>query len=190
MIDLSEWIRAKGSRELLWLLTIHRLSVCFSQDPSIFEVPAKQSATSGSLSVLSTICLSVCLSRFAFTSSQGSKLTFLATRKLLRVVIIWTRKLCVQLAISFSYFWTALNIAVWYGYNFLGLELGSAFSPPLAEDLLVPACFFLSFKDVHYFFRHCRDMDSESVLRGALTFPLPLLWTCWNIFETKIGIWY
>ena len=32
--------------------------------------------------------------------------------------------------------------------------------------------------------------DSESVLRGASTFPLPLLQTCWNIFETKIGIWY
>ena len=79
------------------------------------------------------------------------------------MVIIWTGNLCVQLAISFSYFWTVFNIAVWYGYSFLGLELGSSFSPPLAEDLLAPAFFFLSFKEIHYFFRHCRHMARQQV---------------------------
>ena len=39
-----------------------------------------------------------------------------------------------------------------YGYSFLGLELGSKFSPPLAEDLLAPAFFFPSFKEIHYYF--------------------------------------
>ena len=55
------------------------------------------------------------------------------------------------------------NIAVWYGYSFLGLELGSSFSPPLAEDLLAPAFFFPSFKEIHHFFRHCRHMARQRV---------------------------
>ena len=45
----------------------------------------------------------------------------------------------------------------------MGLELGSSFSPPLAEDLLAPAFFFPSFKEIHYFFRHCRHMARQRV---------------------------
>ena len=52
---------------------------------------------------------------------------------------------------------------MWYGYSFVGLELGSSFSPPLAEDLLVPAFFFPSFKEIHYFFRHCHHMARQQV---------------------------
>ena len=33
-----------------------------------------------------------------------------------------------------SHFWTFFNIAMWYGFSFLRLELGSSFSPSLAED--------------------------------------------------------
>ena len=71
------------------------------------------------------------------------------------MVLIWT---C-----SFSHFWTVFTIAVCYCYSFLGLELGSLFSPPLAEDLLAPAFFFPSFKEIHYFFRHCRHMARQRV---------------------------
>ena len=52
---------------------------------------------------------------------------------------------------------------MWYGYSFLGLELGSLFSPPLAEDLLAPAFSFPFFKEIHYFFRHCRHMARQRV---------------------------
>ena len=55
-----------------------------------------------------------------------------------------------------------VNIAMWY-YSFLGLELGSSFSPPLVENLLAPAFFFPSFKEIHYFFRHCRHMARQRV---------------------------
>ena len=47
---------------------------------------------------------------------------------------------------------TVFNIAMWYGYSFSVLKLGSSFSPQLAEDLLAPAFFFPSFKERHYFF--------------------------------------
>ena len=33
-----------------------------------------------------------------------------------------------------SHFWTVFKIAVWYGFSSLRLELGSSFSPSLAED--------------------------------------------------------
>ena len=57
-----------------------------------------------------------------------------------------------------------------------GLELGLSFSPPLAEDLLAPAFFFPSFKEIHFFSAIAvTGQDSESVLRGASTFPLLLL---------------
>ena len=69
----------------------------------------------------------------------------------------------VQLAIRFPYFWTVFVIAVWYGYSFLGLELGSSFSPPLAEDLLAPAFFFPSFKELYYFLHHCHHMARQRV---------------------------
>ena len=46
--------------------------------------------------------------------------------------------------------------------SFLGLEL-SSFSPPLAEDLLAPAFFFPSFKEIHYFFCHDRHMARQRV---------------------------
>ena len=84
---------------------------------------------------------------------------FLATRKLLRVVLNW----CVQLAISLSYFWTVFIIAAWYGYSFFGLELGSSFSPPLAEHLLAPAFFLPLFEELYYFFHHCRHMARQRV---------------------------
>ena len=35
--------------------------------------------------------------------------------------------------------------------------------PPLAEDLLAPAFFFPSFKEIRYFFRHCRHMARQRV---------------------------
>ena len=73
-----------------------------------------------------------------------------------------------QIAVSnsqlvFPHFWTVFNIAVWYGYSFLGLELGSSFSPPLAEDLLAPAFFFPSFKEIHYLFCHCCHMARHRI---------------------------
>ena len=61
---------------------------------------------------------------------------------------------------------------VWYGYSFFGLELGSLF-PPLAEDLLAPAFFFPSLKTYIIFSTIAITwQDSESVLRGASTFPV------------------
>ena len=73
---------------------------------------------------------------------------------------------------TFEHFLTLRCDMPSYGYSFLGLELGSKFSPPLAEDLLTPAFFFPSFKEIHYFFRiffaiAVTWQDSESVLRGA-----------------------
>ena len=52
---------------------------------------------------------------------------------------------------------------VWYSYSFLELKLGSLFSPQLAEDLLAPAFFFPSFKEIHYFFCHCHHMARQRV---------------------------
>ena len=52
-----------------------------------------------------------------------------------------------------------MAIASW-GWD---LVLTSSFSPPLAEDLLVPALFFHSFKEIHYFFCHCRHMARQRV---------------------------
>ena len=52
------------------------------------------------------------------------------------------------------------NIAALYGYSFLGWELGSSFSPPLAEN---DAFFLLLFKEMCYFFRHRCHMARQQV---------------------------
>ena len=52
------------------------------------------------------------------------------------------------------------NIAALYGYSFLGWELGSSFSPPLAEN---DTFFLLLFKEMCYFFRHRCHMARQRV---------------------------
>ena len=52
------------------------------------------------------------------------------------------------------------NIAALYGYSFLGWELGSSFSPPLAEN---DTFFLLLFKEMCYFFRHHCHMARQRV---------------------------
>ena len=74
---------------------------------------------------------------------------------------------------------------MWYGDSFLGLELGSSFSPPLAEDLLAPAFFYPSFKEMHYFFRHCRHMARQRVcitrrFDFSTAFTVDLLKNLWD----------
>ena len=74
---------------------------------------------------------------------------------------------------------------MWYGYSFLGLIIGSSFSPPLAEDLLAPAFFFPSFKEIHYFFHHCRHMARQRVcvtrrLDFSTAFTVDLLKHLWD----------
>ena len=101
------------------------------------------------------------------------------------MVLIWTRKLLCPTRISFSYFWTVFNIVVWYGYSFFGLKLGSSFSPLLAEDVLAPAFFFPSFKEIHYFFHHCRHMARQRVcvtrrFHFSTAFTVDLLKHLWD----------